>query len=71
MSEIGDEMMLGLGRVLRRRRSFNAAVDEEVNYLVEQHGQEALSAARTRLRSETLRPDQRKVLAAAAKQLER
>lgn len=62
-------MALGLWRTLRRRRSFRAEVAEEVSFLIEQHGAEAARIVRERLAGSELRPGQRKVLEAAAKQL--
>jgi hypothetical protein len=62
-------MALGLWRTLRRRRSFRAEVAEEISFLIEKHGAEAARIVRERLASAELRPGQRKVLEAAAKQL--
>lgn len=56
-------------RILRRWRSFRAKVDQEVSFLIDQYGDDALKAARERMKSADLRSDQKRLLAAAIRQL--
>jgi hypothetical protein len=58
-------------RMLRRWRAFRDDVAEEVGFLVERYGQNALAVAREKLSESNLSSSRRKVLAAAIRQLAR
>jgi len=70
-SSRGGQVVVDPIRMLRRWRSFQADVAEEVNFLLEQHGAAALTAAQTRLSQASLKPYAKRVLEAAVKQLRR